>query len=65
MYSMWMNEWIDNELTEEQRLRRRAKHTSIFRNWLFKNMGGKNFGMAIWQTGIAWAPPPPSSAAKQ
>ena len=25
--------------------------------WVYKNVGGKHFVMAIWQTGITWAPP--------
>ena len=57
MYTRRMSEWIENELTPEQRRKRRNVHTSLFGVWLRQNMGGKNFVMAIWQTGITWAPP--------
>ena len=56
MYTSWMHEWLDNELTDDQRRKRTAAQSSIFRNWLFQNMGGKYFVMAIWQTDITWAP---------
>ena len=53
-----MSEWIENELTAAQRQKRRAIKTSLFNAWVHQNMGGKQFVMAIWQTGITWAPPP-------
>ena len=36
---------------------RRRQHTSLFNAWVRQNVGGKHFVMAIWQTGITWAPP--------
>ena len=38
--------------------KRRAAQTSIFHAWARQNVGGKHFVMAIWQTGVTWAPPP-------
>ena len=35
-----------------------SKKTSIFSAWVYMNVGGKNFVMAMWQTGITWAPTP-------
>ena len=51
-----MNEWLENELTDAQRQKRRAAKTSLFGAWVHQNMGVKQFVMAIWQTGITWVP---------
>ena len=58
MWVAWTNEWLDNELTDAQKERRRAQKTSLFSVWVHQNMGGKQYVMAIWQTGITWAPSP-------
>ena len=55
---MWLKDFIDNDLTAEQRLKPRRNKTSDFAAYLRDNFGGKAFVMALWQTGISWAPPP-------
>ena len=57
MWNEWMQDWLNTEATEEQRKRKRNKQTSLFNAWVYRNVGGKRFVMAIWQTGITWAPP--------
>ena len=56
MHSEWMNQWMAENLTEEQRNKPRNKRTSMFNAHLKKEFGGKHFVMALWQTGITWAP---------
>ena len=34
------------------------RRTSIFNAWSYFQMGGKLFVMAVWHTGVTWAPPP-------
>ena len=51
-----MHAWIAEELIGEQKKKRWAQKTSIFDVWVHHNVGGKHFVMAIWQTGITWAP---------
>jgi hypothetical protein len=59
MYNAWMHEWLDGDnLTSEQRRLKQNKKTSIFAAHLYSNFGGKHFVMALWQTGIQWAPTP-------
>ena len=57
MYTDWMNEWIPNHLTQAQLQRPRSSQTSIFNAYIKGAVGGKQFLMAVWQTGITWAPP--------
>ena len=57
MWNTWMQDWLDTEATDAQK-KRRAQQTSIFSAWVYRNVGGKHFVMAIWQTGTTWAPPP-------
>ena len=56
MHANWLQDFIDNELTAEQLLKARSKQTSMFAAYLRNNFGGKAFVMALWQTGISWAP---------
>ena len=56
MHAQWMDQWLAKELTEEQRGKPRNKQTSMFSAYLKKEFGGKHFVMALWQTGITWAP---------
>ena len=56
MHSEWMTQWLAESLTEEQRNKPRNKRTSMFNAHLKKEFGGKHFVMALWQTGITWAP---------
>ena len=56
MYTAWMNEWIATGLTVEQAQRGRNKQTSVFAAYINNTVGGKNFLMAVWQSGITWAP---------
>jgi hypothetical protein len=58
MFTAWMDEWIARELTLEQRKRARNRQTSIFAAYIKNEIGGKHFVMAVWQTGITWAPSP-------
>ena len=64
MHNAWMHEWFNGKdehgvwnLTEEQHYKPERKKTSIFGTYLNNNFGGKKFVMALWQTGIQWAPP--------
>ena len=34
MFGAWMNEWLDTELTDDQKGRKRSRVTSIFNAWL-------------------------------
>lgn len=56
MHANWLQDFIDNELTAEQQLYKRRYQTSAFGSYLRNNFGGKAFVMALWQTGISWAP---------
>jgi hypothetical protein len=58
MYRQWMNEWLSTpgNLTAEQAQRRRNRLTSMFAAYIKNTVGGKNFLMAVWQSGITWAP---------
>jgi len=58
MYNTWMHEWLEKNLTTVQRQKPESKKTSIFHAYLHSNFGGKHFVMALWQTGIQWAPTP-------
>ena len=58
MYTSWMHEWLDENLTEKQCRLKASKQSSIFAAYLNNNLGGKHFVMALWQTGVQWAPPP-------
>lgn len=44
-------------MTDAQRARPTNKRSSIFNTFLHNNFGGKRWIMAVWQTGITWAPP--------
>ena len=57
MWNAWMQDWLDAEATRDQKAKKRSQQTSIFSAWVYRHVGGKHFVMAIWQTGIAWAPP--------
>ena len=56
MYADWFRDFQEYELTEEQKLKPHSKQTSAFTAYLKNNFGGKAFIMALWQTGITWAP---------
>ncbi len=58
MWNTWMQQWLDNELADSQRQRRRSAHTSVFSVWVHPYMGGTQLTVAMLQTGITWAPPP-------
>ena len=58
MWTDWAKDWMAGELTPEQQKLAHNKKTSIFNAWIFSHMGGKNFVMAMWQTGMTWAPTP-------
>ena len=56
MHAKWLQDFLDNKLTAEQQLYKRRSLTSNFGAYLKNNFGGKAFVMALWQTGISWAP---------
>ena len=63
MHSTWMHAWFNGKdehgvwnLTEKQHYLPERKKTSIFCAYLNNNFGGKNFVMAVIQTGMQWAP---------
>ena len=56
MHANWLREFIDHKLSAAQQLRRRSKQTSAFGAYLKNNFGGRALVMALWQTGITWAP---------
>ena len=58
MYIDWMHEWMANEQTQQQRLGKPRQQSSNFAAYLNNNFGGKHFVMALWQTGVQWAPSP-------
>ncbi len=57
MFNEWKDQWMDEYLTREQLKQNRNKNKSRFTAWLKNTVGGKNFVMALWQTGITWSPP--------
>jgi len=59
MWNQWSAEWCSDNLTEEQQWKKEAQKTSIFNAYVFKNFGSKHFVMALWQTGVTWAPSHP------
>ena len=58
LHAKWMSEWCRENLTDRQRRKSWSKKTSIFNVHLHQNFGGKHFVMALWQTGVTWAPSP-------
>ena len=58
MWTEWMHNWIKTQLTDEQQKYKPAKKTSIFNAWVYSTFGGRHFVMAMWQTGMTWAPTP-------
>ena len=56
MYTAWMHEWLRTNLSLKQQGYKFNQKSSIFCAWLKNNYGGKAFVMALWQTGIQWAP---------
>ena len=56
MWRTWAKEWFAKELTPEQQRKPWRKKTSIFSAWCYNSFGGQHFVMALWQTGITWAP---------
>jgi hypothetical protein len=58
MYTSWMHEWLDENLTEKQCRLKGNQQSSIFAAYLNNNLGARHFVMALWQTGVQWAPPP-------
>ena len=58
MWTLWMRQWLRDELTKEQQKKEYFKQTSIFTAWVYQHFGGQHFVMAMWQTGITWSPTP-------
>ena len=59
MHNQWSREFQELIMSPEQRANKLPKQrTSAFNAYLNKNFGGKKFIMAVWQSGISWAPPP-------
>jgi len=57
MYTSWMDEWLEENLFDDQRDYERRQQTSIFAAHLNNHYGAKHFVMGLWQTGVQWAPP--------
>ena len=58
LYAAWLKEWVERpgNLTPEQQRKPWNKITSAFNAYLNNNFGGKVFVMAMWQSGMSWAP---------
>ena len=56
MWTDWMHQWMLTQLTPEQQTQKTSSKTSIFNAWVYRDFGGKHFVMAMWQTGLTWAP---------
>ncbi len=57
MFTTWKYQWMRDNLTHNQSQQRQTKNKKRFSTFLNSNLGGNNFVMAMWQTGITWAPP--------
>ena len=57
MHNHWFRDFHEN-MSDEQRGKAPKFRSSIFNTYLHKNFGGKKWIMAVWQSGISWAPPP-------
>ena len=57
MWTSWQRDWIKKEATDKQKKEKWSRQTSIFNAWAYQNVGGLSFVMAVWQTGMSWAPP--------
>jgi hypothetical protein len=56
IYTEWMHDWLEANLTEEQQTYKFSRRSSIFAAWMKQRYGGKLFLMALLETGITWAP---------
>ena len=56
MHADWLDDFCANEMTHEQKKKKRSSQSSAFNAYLWRNFGGTAFVMAVWQTGISWAP---------
>jgi hypothetical protein len=56
LYTNWMDQWLRENLTVDQKRRARKEQTSIFTVHVRNKLGGKHFLFAILQTGITWIP---------
>ena len=58
MWTAWQRDWFARNLTPEQESKKWSKKTSLFNAWAWTtvHVGGKDFVMAVWQTGMTWAP---------
>jgi hypothetical protein len=54
----WLHEFVQKDMTKEQRAKPHRSRCSIFNTVLHKNFGGKRWVMAVWQYGITWIPDP-------
>ena len=57
MWTAWQKHWFASNLTPQQQRKKWSQKTSIFNTWAWTNLGGKHFVIAVWQTGMTWAPP--------
>jgi hypothetical protein len=57
LHCLWFADFQQSIMTAEQRKKKTRFQTSAFNAYLKNNFGGKNFIMAVWQTGLSWAPP--------
>ena len=56
MHADWFGDFYAYEMTDEQKKKKHSSQTSMFNAYLWQHFGGKGFVMAVWQTGISWAP---------
>ena len=56
MHGDWLRKFCAEELTQEQKQSPPDAQKSAFNAHLNNHFGGKKWVMAMWQTGISWAP---------
>jgi len=54
MHNLWCERWLNDNLTMEQRRKKRSQKTNIFNAWLRQHYGNKHLVMAILETGLSW-----------
>ena len=57
MWTDWQRECFAENLTPQQNQRKCRHKSSIWNAFVKRAAGTKHFVIAIWQTGVTWAPP--------
>ena len=55
IWNQWCNDFIREELNDEQRTYSRMRQTSIFNAYMNNRYGCKHFVFALLQTGMLWS----------